>query len=103
MRVAASRGSRAQVRLRNIFDVAFDEMERATQRERYERLRQIYPAAVNRHFLMRWMNKEQGAPVSGRRMERYERAVRTLKFERTSRTATGHRVTLIYQAALCLF
>ena len=60
---------RAQVRLRNIFDVAFDEMERATQRERYERLRSIYPATVDWHFLMRWMDEEQGAPVSGRRME----------------------------------
>ena len=59
----------AQVRLRNIFDVAFGEMERATQRERYEKLRRIYPATVDRHFLMRWVDEKQGAPVSGRRME----------------------------------
>lgn len=44
---------RTQVRLRNIFDVAFDEMERATQRERYEKLHSIYPATVRQHFLMR--------------------------------------------------
>ena len=34
---------RAQVRLRNIFEVTFDGMERATQRERFERLCQVYP------------------------------------------------------------
>ena len=34
---------RAQIRLRNIFEMAFDGMERATQRERFERLCQIYP------------------------------------------------------------
>ena len=34
---------RAQVRLRNIFEMTFDGMERATQRERFERLCQIYP------------------------------------------------------------
>ena len=60
---------RTQVRLRNIFDVVFDEMERAAQRERYEKLRGICPAVVRRHFLMRWMDEELGAPVSSRRME----------------------------------
>ena len=34
---------RTQIRLRNIFEMTFDEMERATQRERFERLCQIYP------------------------------------------------------------
>ena len=34
---------RAQIRLRNIFEMAFDGMERATQRERFERLCQVYP------------------------------------------------------------
>ena len=34
---------RAQVRLRNIFEMTFDGMERATQRERFERLCQVYP------------------------------------------------------------
>ena len=33
---------RAQVYLRNIFEMAFDGMERATQRERFERLCQVY-------------------------------------------------------------
>ena len=34
---------RAQICLRNIFEMAFDGMERATQRERFEKLRQVYP------------------------------------------------------------
>ena len=34
---------RAQIRLRNIFEMTFDGMERATQRERFERLCHIYP------------------------------------------------------------
>ena len=34
---------RTQVCLWNIFEMTFDGMERATQRERFERLRQIYP------------------------------------------------------------
>ena len=43
----------AQVRLRNMFEVAFDGMERATQRERFERLASAYPPVVERHFPMR--------------------------------------------------
>ena len=34
---------RTQVCLRNILETTFDGMERATQRERFERLRQVYP------------------------------------------------------------
>lgn len=34
---------RTQVCLRNIFEMTFDEMERATQRERVEKLCQVYP------------------------------------------------------------
>lgn len=34
---------RTQVYLRNILEMAFDGIERATQRERFERLRQVYP------------------------------------------------------------
>ena len=34
---------RAQVRLRNIFEMTFDGMERATQWERFEKLCQVYP------------------------------------------------------------
>ena len=34
---------RTQIRLQNIFEITFDRMERATQRERFERLCQIYP------------------------------------------------------------
>ena len=34
---------RAQVRLRNIFEMTFDGMERATQQERFEKLCRVYP------------------------------------------------------------
>ena len=34
---------RAQIRLQNIFEVAFDGMERATQQERFEKLCRVYP------------------------------------------------------------
>ena len=34
---------RTQVGLQNIFEMTFDGMERATQRERFEKLRQVYP------------------------------------------------------------
>ena len=34
---------REQIRLRNIFEMTFDGMERATQRERFEKLCQVYP------------------------------------------------------------
>lgn len=60
---------RTQVRLRNIFDVTFDGMERATQRERYEKLRKTYPETVGRHYQMRWMDEADGAPLSCRRVE----------------------------------
>ena len=33
----------AQIRLRNIFEMTFDGMERVTQRERFEKLCQVYP------------------------------------------------------------
>lgn len=34
---------RTQIRLRNIMEMTFDEMERATQQERFEKLRGVYP------------------------------------------------------------
>ena len=34
---------RVQICLRNIFEVAFDGMERTTQKEQFEKLRQVYP------------------------------------------------------------
>ena len=60
---------RTQVRLRNIFAVAFDGMERATQRERYEKLRSTYPDAVGRHYRMRWTEETDGAPLSDMQAE----------------------------------
>ena len=34
---------RVQTLLRNIFEMTFDKMERATQEERFEKLRRVYP------------------------------------------------------------
>lgn len=62
---------RAQVRLRNILEVAFDGMERASQRERREKLRTSYPRIVGRHFLMRWMEDADGSAVFDRERAEY--------------------------------
>ena len=37
---------RTQIRLRNIMEMTFDGMERATQQERFEKLRSVYPDAA---------------------------------------------------------
>lgn len=58
-----------QIRLRNIFEVAFEDMERANQRERFERLLSVYPDTVNRHFLMRRMETQEGTVPLGGRLE----------------------------------
>ena len=60
---------RAQTRLRNIFDVTFGGMERATQRERYEKLRATYPDTVNHFYHARWLEETGGASLSRHRME----------------------------------
>lgn len=44
---------RTQVRLRNVFEMAFDGMERATQEERYAKLNSIYPQLLERSFIFR--------------------------------------------------
>ena len=59
----------AQVRLRNMFEVAFDGMERATQRERFERLTSAYPSVVERHFPMRLLAGEGNAALSATHVE----------------------------------
>ena len=60
---------RTQIRLRNIFDVAFDGMERATQRERFEKLTRVYPKVLNRHYHFRWAEAAAGPIPFGERME----------------------------------
>lgn len=40
----------AQIQLRNVFEVTFDDFERGTQRQRYEALEKVYPGLVNRFF-----------------------------------------------------
>ena len=61
--------ARTQVRLRNMFEVAFDGMERATQRERFERLTSTYPCVVDRYFPVRRLAGEGDAALSGSRVE----------------------------------
>lgn len=50
----------AQVRLQNIFEVVFDDFERATQRERYTALKETYPPLVNTMFLSRRAEIDSG-------------------------------------------
>ena len=59
----------AQVRLRNMFEVAFDGTERASQRVRFERLTATYPSAVDRHYPMRRLASEGDIPLSTTRVE----------------------------------
>ena len=60
----------SQVPLRNMFEIAFDGMERATQRERFKLLTDTYPSVVNRHFPARRMIEPDGdIPLSSARME----------------------------------
>ena len=56
----------AQVRLRNVFEVAFDGMARATQRERFERLASAYPSVVERCFPMRRLAGEGDVAAEAR-------------------------------------
>ena len=50
----------AQIRLRNIFEVTFDDFERGTQRQRYEALEKVYPGLVNRFFQSMMVEDEEG-------------------------------------------
>lgn len=59
----------AQVRLRNVFEVAFDGMARATQRERFERLTSTYPSVADRHFPMRRLVGKGDAALSATHVE----------------------------------
>ena len=59
----------AQVRLRNLFEVAFDGMERATQRERYQLLTSTYPSALNGYYPARRIAGEDDVPLGATHME----------------------------------
>jgi len=59
----------AQVRLRNLFEVAFDGMERATQRERYELLVSVYPSALAGYYPARRIAGEGDVPLGATHME----------------------------------
>ena len=43
----------SQVRLRNIFEISFDDYERGTQRDRFETVEQAWPGLLNRFLLVR--------------------------------------------------
>ena len=58
-----------QVRLRNVFEVAFDGMERATQREQYEQLASTYPSVVDGYYPARRIAGDDAAPLNARHIE----------------------------------
>ena len=55
---------RTQIRLRNIMEITFDGMERATQQERFEKLRRVYPQIAQICDPGLWM--EETMPVTFR-------------------------------------
>ncbi len=59
----------AQVRARNLFEVAFDGMERATQRERYELLASTYPSAVGKYYPARQIADAGDVPFNAAHVE----------------------------------
>ena len=59
----------AQVRLRNLFEVAFDGMERATQRGRYELLTSTYPSALDGYYPARRIAGEDDVPLNAAHVE----------------------------------
>ena len=59
----------SQVRLRNIFEIAFDDHERGTQRDRFEAVEQTWPGLLDRFFLTRCLPEEGGELPMGSRWE----------------------------------
>ena len=57
----------AQIQLRNVFEVTFDDFERGTQRQRYEALEKVYPELVNRFFPSMMVEDEEGDIPFGNR------------------------------------
>lgn len=58
-----------QIRLRNIFEVGFADMERATQRERYTAVREAYPQLFQHYYSVRYLPTEDGSMPFGKRKE----------------------------------
>jgi len=58
-----------QIRLRNIFEIGFADMERATQRERYAAVREAYPQLFQHCFSVRHLPTEEGNMPFGKRKE----------------------------------
>lgn len=58
-----------QIRLRNIFEIGFADMERATQKERYTAVRNAYPQFFQRYFSVRHLPAEEGDMPFGKRKE----------------------------------
>lgn len=58
-----------QLRLRNVFEVTFGNMERNTQAERYKILRETYPQLLGRYFPVRHLPAESGDMPFGKRVE----------------------------------
>lgn len=56
-----------QIRLRNIFEIAFDNLERGTQRERYAALKGAFPTALDNFFFCRRTESESetSLPLGG--------------------------------------
>jgi len=59
----------AQIRLRNIFEIAFDDYERGTQRERFEALERVWLGTVDRPFLCRKVPEKNGEVLFNSRMD----------------------------------
>ena len=57
----------AQIQLRNVFEVTFDDFERGNQRQRYEALEKVYPGLVNRFFPSMMVEDEKGDVPLGNR------------------------------------
>ena len=58
-----------QLRLRNIFEVAFANTERKTQAERYRILREIYPQLFRYYFKVKRLTAEDGDMPFGNKVE----------------------------------
>lgn len=59
----------AQIRLRNIFEITFDDYERGTQRDRYDALMHTWPGQIDRFFLCRRIPAQSGAHPLGSQLE----------------------------------
>lgn len=58
----------AQIRLRNIFELAFDDHERGTQRERFEAVESAYPGLLDRFLQVRRLPETEGDVPFGPRL-----------------------------------